>query len=191
MRLFPSVALKSLFPLVPFFVLICKGMEHCGGPFENGLLLRSCWKTLNRNSLDCFCDFTVPVIWSRKSLPNYSFPEFSNSALLSFIIDFAWLDLFMTPASELSRLWYDMVLLVCPARSTICWTKFSKSSMIKSTSSSGAVVALSRPCHTFDRGPMTSIFFFLIFSSVLSKVQTDVWCLSEDRTKIRPVFLLL
>ena len=107
----------------------------------------------------------MPVIWSRKSLPNYSSPEFYNSALLSFIIDFAWPDLFMTPASELSRLWY-MVLLVRPTRSTVCWTKFSKSSMIKSTSSSGAVVALSRPCHTFDRGPMTSIFFFLIFRAL-------------------------
>ena len=95
----------------------------CEGPFEKGLLVRCCWKTLNRNSLDCSCAFTVSVVWSRKPLPNNSFPEFSNNALLSFIIDLAWLELFMAPASALSHLWYDIVLLVCPTKSTVCWTE--------------------------------------------------------------------
>ena len=51
----------------------------CGWSFKKGLLVRCCWKTLNSNSLDCFCAFTVSVIWSRKSLPGNFFPEFSSS----------------------------------------------------------------------------------------------------------------
>ena len=117
----------------------------CGGPFEKGLLVRCYWKTLNSNSLDCFCAFTMSVIWSRNS-----FSRFSDSALSSFSIDFAWLGLFMGPASALSRLWY-MVLLVCPTRNTVCWSKFSKSSVVKSASSWGTIVPHSRACHTFDR----------------------------------------
>ena len=150
-----------------YFILIlkrgaCRGSLLCGGPVEKRLLVRCCWKTLNSNSLDRFCAFIffASVICSWKSLPNNPFPEFSNSAFLSFVIDFAWLELFMAPASALSRLWYDMVLLVCPATSTVCWTKFSKSSLVKSASLSGAVVELSRAYHTFDTGPMTSIFFW-------------------------------
>ena len=71
----------------------------------------------------------------------------------------------MEPASALSYLWYDMVLLVCPTRSTDCWTEFSESSMVECASSSGAVVAFSRACHS---------------SSVVSKVDTDV-CLFSFR----------
>ena len=125
------------------------------------------------------------------TLPNNFFPEFFNIALLSFIIDFVWLELLMAPVSALSRLWYGMALLVCPTRSNVCWSKLSKSSMGKSASSSGAAVALSRACHTFDRGPMTwiffgifsSVWFFSIFSSV-SKRHTDVWLFSFRRWDI-------
>ena len=83
-----------------------------------------------------------------------------------------------------SRLWYNMVLLVCPTKSTVCWTKSSKSSMVKSASSSGTVVALSRACHTFYRGPMISIFLSWISSSIAFKAHTNIWIFSFKRWDI-------
>ena len=142
--------LLNFFPGLKSSLLHLKLMFALRGSLSGKLTLRGacrkafvrscCWKTLNSNSLDRFCAFTESVICSWKSLPNNPFPEFSYCSLWSFIIDFAWQELFMAPASALSRIWYDMVLLVCPATSTVCWTKFSKSSMVKSASLSGAVV---------------------------------------------------
>ena len=56
--------------------------------------------------------------------------------------------------------------------------------MIKSASWSGAVAALSRACHTFERGPMMSLLFLWIFSSIVSKGHTDVWLFSFRRWDI-------
>ena len=58
--------------------------------------------------------------------------------------------------------------------------------MVKSASSSGAAVALSMATRSFDRGPRTSLFFFWIFSSVVSKLHTDVWLFSYRRWDINP-----
>ena len=85
-----------------------------------------------------------------------------------------WLELFMAPASALSLLWYDMVLLVCPTRSTVCWTKLSKSSMVKSTSSSGAVVAffIEVPWHQYFSSGFFEVLYLryiLMFSCFLSE----------------------
>ena len=153
------------------------------GPFKKGLLVSCCWKTLNSNSLDCFCVFTVSVIWSQKSLSKNLFPEFSDSTLSSFIIDFAWLELFMTSSSALSRLWYDVVLLVYPTRNTVCWTKFNKSSVVKSASSFGEVAALSRACHTLTevlrRQYFSSEFFQVL---CIRYIPMFDYFLSEDGT---------
>lgn len=121
------------------------------------------FKLKNNNSLYYLCALTVQVIWSRKSLPNISVPECFANVFLSFIIGFAWLVLSKEPTNPLILLWYYVVLLVCPTRSTICWNEFSKSSMVKSVLSSGAVLALSRACRNYDRGPITSIFLFWFF----------------------------
>ena len=48
-----SLRLKLFYPLR--WNLLCRG------PFEQDLLARCCWKTLNSNSLDCFCALTVSV----------------------------------------------------------------------------------------------------------------------------------
>ena len=56
--------------------------------------------------------------------------------------------------------------------------------MAKSASSSGTVVALSRACHTFYRGPMMSIFLSWISSSILFKAHTNIWIFSSKRWDI-------
>ena len=50
--------------------------------------------------------------------------------------------------------------------------------MVKSVSSFGAETAILSACHSFDSGPMKSVFFFWSFLNVVSKTHTNVWLFS-------------